>query len=499
MQQIATNPPLLGLDSARVWDTESAYAHLKAGGLAETKRTAERRLIALDLLPPELGEEDLLDEYDRPPTRLVLDWTIAQARRRRDRVLFVQLRPLPTGQPCLHANDARGARLWVPLPTADAPAVQHALTCLQQHVGKSISVLPHGALTAMLRHAPPLDGIALCLEAYRPAHAPDRPPRPAERRPPPRSPHLEQLEAESIHIIREAVAEARNPVMLHSLGKDSCVLLHLARKAFHPTPPPFPLLHIDTRWGFQELYPFRDLVARTAGMDLLIHSNPDATTKNINPFDHGPALHTATALTEALTQALHTYNFDMALTGARRDKDILHSSNRVFTRGSEHRTPADKQGPELWHLYNTGRNSDERILAAPLSNWTELDIWHYIYQEDIALAPLYFARLRPVVERPGMILMVDDDRCRLHPGEEIRMRKVRFPSLGCYPLTGAVSSEAETVADILLELLAPLEPALSRTQTAPTAPPSPKRGSPEISRKPDRPTASSPAAPPSDR
>lgn len=432
-----------------------AYEHLKAYGNADTKRTAERRLNTLRLLPKELTESNLLDELDRPPNRLVLGWAVEQARKHRDRVLFAQLSQLPTGKPCLHVNDARGARLWVPLPTTDTPAVQHALTRLQQHVGKSIAVLPHGALTTMLWHAPPLDGIALCLEAYRPAPAPDRGTRPSGRRPPTRSPHLEQLEAESIHIIREAIAEARNPVMLHSLGKDSCVLLHLARKAFHPTPPPFPLLHIDTRWGFQELHPFRDLVARTAGMDLLIHSNTDAVTKNINPFDHGPALHIATALTHALTQALHTYKFDVALTGTRRDKDILHSSNRVFTRGSEHRTPPDKQGPELWRLYNTARNRDERILAAPLSNWTELDIWHYIYQEDIEVAPLYFARHRPVVERPGMILMVDDDRCRLHPGEEIRMRKVRFPSLGCYPLTGAAISEAETVADILLELLAP--------------------------------------------
>ena len=456
MNSIATNPnpALLGLDAGHAWDTELAFEHLNAHGEADTKRTAERRLNALGLLPKELAEEDLRDEHDRPLNRLVLDWAVEQARKRRDRVLFAQLNPLPGGQPCLHANDARGARFWVPLADADDETIQAALHTLQRHVGKPIAVIPHGVLVATLRNMPGTPDIQLCPQVYRPVLPPGLNLNRAARPDLPPSPHLKRLEAESIHIIREAVAEAQNPVMLYSIGKDSGVMLHLARKAFHPAPPPFPLLHVDTRWKFQEMYLFRDFMAQASGMELLVHTNPEAIEKNINPFDHGSALHTDITKTEGLKQALDQHKFDVVFGGARRDEEKSRAKERIFSfRTATHRWDPKNQRPELWNLYNTHKTSGESIRVFPLSNWTELDIWQYIYQEDIPMVPLYFAKPRPVVVRPEMIMMVDDERCRLLPGEEIQMRKVRFRTLGCYPLTGAVESEAETLEDILLEII----------------------------------------------
>jgi len=373
-------------------------------------------------------------------------------------VLFVQVLPFFGGsnhdQPCLHANDARGARLWVPLTSFTDTVIQRALADLQRHIGKPIAVFPHGPLVANLRHTPSTTGIQLCPQAYRPVlpaglslngnTKPNQSP----------SPHLKRLEAESIHILREAVAEAQNPVMMYSVGKDSGVMLHLARKAFYPTPPPFPLLHIDTRWKFQEMYLFRDFMARESGMELLVHTNPEAIEKNINPFDHGSVLHTDITKTEALKQALDHYQFDVVFGGARRDEEKSRAKERVFSfRTSTHRWDPKNQRPELWSLYNTRKNPGESIRVFPLSNWTELDIWQYIYQENIPMVPLYFAKPRPVVVRPEMIMMVDDERCRLLPGEEVQIKKVRFRTLGCYPLTGAVESEAETLEDILQEII----------------------------------------------
>jgi sulfate adenylyltransferase subunit 2 len=454
--QSATNVSLnlLGLDAHQVWDTELAFAHLQAKSEADTKRTAERRLNALALLPQELTPEALMDERDHLPNRIVLEWAIEQARKRRDRVLFVQLYPLPGGQPCLHANDARGARFWVPMARLSKDSVFQALAALQGHIAKPIAVFPHGQLVGYLRHTSSTADIHLCPQAYCPVlptalslsgnTKPEVPP----------SPHLKRLEAESMHIMREAVAEAQNPVMMYSIGKDSGVMLHLARKAFYPAPPPFPLLHVDTRWKFQEMYQFRDFVARESGMDLLVHTNPEAIEKNINPFDHGSALHTDITKTEGLKQALDHYKFDVVFGGARRDEEKSRAKERVFSfRTATHRWDPKNQRPELWNLYNTRKSPGESIRVFPLSNWTELDIWQYIYQENIPMVPLYFAKPRPVVVRPEMIMMVDDERCRLLPGEEVQIRKVRFRTLGCYPLTGAVESEAETLEDILLEVI----------------------------------------------
>jgi sulfate adenylyltransferase subunit 2 len=266
--------------------------------------------------------------------------------------------------------------------------------------------------------------------------------------------HLQLLEAESIHIIREAVAESERPVMLYSIGKDSTVMLHLARKAFFPAPPPFPLMHVDTTWKFREMYAFRDRVAAETKMELIVHQNPDALARGINPFTHGSAVHTDIWKTEGLRQALDKHRVDLAFGGARRDEEKSRAKERVFSvRTAEHRWDPKLQRPELWQLYNGRTKLGENLRVFPLSNWTELDVWQYIRQEQLEVVPLYLAAPRPVVERDGMLIMVDDDRFPLAEGEKPTMRQVRFRTLGCYPLSGAVESTATTIADIIGEML----------------------------------------------
>ncbi len=269
------------------------------------------------------------------------------------------------------------------------------------------------------------------------------------------SSYLRQLEAESIHIMREVAAEFRNPVMLYSIGKDSAVLLHLAMKAFYPGKPPFPLLHIDTTWKFREMIAFRDAEAKRLGVDLMVHINEEGVRNGISPITHGSALHTDIMKTEALKQAFAKYGFDAAFGGARRDEEKSRAKERVYSfRNASHNWDPKRQRPELWHLANTKVNPGESMRVFPLSNWTELDVWTYIYLEDIPVVPLYFAKKRPVVERDGTLIMVDDDRLPLEEGETPQMRKVRFRTLGCYPLTGAIESEAETLPEIIEELIA---------------------------------------------
>ncbi|MDC1381645.1 sulfate adenylyltransferase subunit CysD [Octadecabacter sp.] len=265
--------------------------------------------------------------------------------------------------------------------------------------------------------------------------------------------HIDRLESEAIEIMREVVCEAINPVMLYSIGKDSAVMLHLAKKAFYPAPPPFPLMHVDTTWKFQEMYKLRSKAAKDAGVELIVHQNLEAREKGINPFDHG-ALHTDMWKTEGLKQALDKYGFDAAFGGARRDEEKSRAKERVFSfRNAQHRWEPKSQRPELWSLYNTRKAKGESMRVFPLSNWTELDIWQYIHLEGIEIVPLYLAASRPTVERDGLILMVDDDRFALEPGEEPVMRSIRFRTLGCYPLTGAVESEAATLTDVIQEML----------------------------------------------
>ncbi len=265
--------------------------------------------------------------------------------------------------------------------------------------------------------------------------------------------HLDRLEAESIHILREVVAEAERPVMLYSVGKDSAVMLHLAKKAFYPSPPPFPLLHVDTTWKFREMYALRDRAAAEAGMQLIVYKNPEAERQGINPFDHG-ALHTDLWKTEGLKQALDKYGFDAAFGGARRDEEKSRAKERIFSfRSANHRWDPKNQRPELWHLFNTYKAKGESLRVFPLSNWTELDIWQYILRENIKIVPLYFAAPRPTVERDGLLLMVDDDRFRFRDGEKPAQRSIRFRTLGCYPLTGAVESTATTLEAVIREML----------------------------------------------
>jgi len=266
--------------------------------------------------------------------------------------------------------------------------------------------------------------------------------------------HLQQLEAESIHILREVVAEFGNPVMLYSIGKDSAVMLHLARKAFYPAPPPFPLLHVDTTWKFSEMIQFRDRMATECGMDLIVHVNEEGVRQGISPFTHGSALYTDIMKTEGLKQALDRYKFDAAFGGARRDEEKSRAKERIFSfRSANHRWDPKDQRPELWNLYNTRVKPGESIRVFPISNWTELDVWQYIHLEQIPIVPLYYAAVRPVVERDGMLIMVDDDRLELKAGEQVQYKSVRFRTLGCYPLTGAVESEADTLPEIIQEML----------------------------------------------
>ncbi|HTV73546.1 MAG TPA: sulfate adenylyltransferase subunit CysD [Candidatus Acidoferrales bacterium] len=266
--------------------------------------------------------------------------------------------------------------------------------------------------------------------------------------------HLQRLEAESIAIMREVVAECERPVMLYSIGKDSAVMLRLAVKAFYPSKPPFPLLHVDTLWKFKAMYEMRDRTARELGMELIVYTNPEGVAQGINPFDHGSAVHTDIMKTQALKQALDKYGFDAAFGGARRDEEKSRAKERIFSfRSASHQWDPKNQRPELWHLYNTNKQKGESIRVFPISNWTELDVWQYIHLENIPIVPLYLADVRPVVERDGNLIMVDDERMRLHPGEVPMRKRVRFRTLGCYPLSGAVESEAVTIPQIIQEML----------------------------------------------
>ncbi len=266
--------------------------------------------------------------------------------------------------------------------------------------------------------------------------------------------HLRQLEAESIHIIREVAAEFENPVMLYSIGKDSAVMLHLAKKAFYPSKIPFPLMHVDTTWKFREMIEFREKMRKEYDFDLLVYTNQEGASQGINPFDHGSALYTDIMKTEGLKQGLDKYKFDAAFGGARRDEEKSRAKERIFSfRSENHRWDPKSQRPELWNLYNAKVKPGESIRSFPLSNWTELDIWQYIYLEEIPIVPLYYAKVRPVVERDGMLILIDDDRIKLAPGEEAQMKSVRFRTLGCYPLTAAVESDAATLPEIIQEML----------------------------------------------
>ena len=445
---------------AELTHTEPSDAHLKA-----TERVIQASKIRFE----PLTEPHLSDEHARPAKRLVLEQLLTTARKKRKLILFAQILTAGKGIDLLLLNDARGGRRWIRLDSTVDPldALQDALVTLATFEAKEIVLIPSGAVVEPLRRLVKQQrgqrvvdegqgSVTIALEIYSHGHAEILQTANANQRPKKSQgmTHLDRLEAESMHIIREVMAEADNPVMLYSVGKDSSVMLHLARKAFYPSPPPFPLLHVDTRWKFQAMYDFRDYMARESGMDLLVHINPEGGAKNINPFDHGSALHTDIMKTQSLKMALDHYKFDVAFGGARRDEEKSRAKERVFSfRTASHRWDPKNQRPELWNLYNGKKNPDESIRVFPISNWTELDIWQYIYREQIPIVPLYFAAERPVIERDGMLMMVDDDRLPLHPNEQIQLKKIRFRTLGCYPLTGAIESDADDLASIVLELL----------------------------------------------
>jgi sulfate adenylyltransferase subunit 2 len=443
---------LNALSPYQIWDTQRAHDFLVALQGSDKRRSTERALHRFGILPTAITPDTLTNENGQTPTRLVLDWDLARARAQRQRVLFAQLHRLPDGRDSLVLNDGRGAWQWIVLAgSATSDTISQALQTLSLADPRALAVFPHHRLAALASQ--PSSSPAFRLLSY-----PPRGPRLVTDRqgqPHSRSPSRQRLEDESIHILREAVAESQRPAMLYSIGKDSAVMLHLARKAFFPAPPPFPLVHVDTRWKFRDMYLFRDAVVQQAGMPLITHINPEAITRDINPFDHGSARHTDITKTEGLKQVLEQHRFDLVFGGARRDEEKSRAKERVFSfRNAQHRWDPRNQRPELWHLFNTRLGPNESMRVFPLSNWTELDIWQYIRQEDIPVVPLYFAKPRPVVNRDGMLILVDDDRFRLLPGESIEERTVRFRTLGCYPLSGAIESRAESVDDIIRELTA---------------------------------------------
>jgi len=428
-------------------------------------KATERALSKEGLLFPTLTADQLIDEHQRHAKTVVTKQIAETARKKRHLLLFAAIHE-NNNVKYLGLNDARHGRQWLYLDSIDPLSIEKAFQKIAEAEDKQIVIFPSGELVHICRELcrqwrgnqlPTADqSLRIALEVYshgrgdisKTANTKNRPAKTQHL------PHLDRLEAESIHIIREVMAEAENPVMLYSVGKDSSVMLHLARKAFYPSPPPFPLLHVDTRWKFQAMYDFRDYMAQESGMDLLVHINPDGVAKNINPLDHGSALHTDIMKTQSLKQDLDHYKFDVAFGGARRDEEKSRAKERVFSfRTATHQWDPKNQRPELWNLYNGKKNPGESIRVFPISNWTELDIWQYIYREQIPIVPLYFAAERPVVKRDGMLLMVDDDRLTIEPNESIEIKKIRFRTLGCYPLTGAIESEADDLASIVLELL----------------------------------------------
>ena len=430
----------------------------KSLGFSEGKsgrRQVERLINRHDLLPEALNLETLAETNTGFRSNVAIELINATIRQK-GKVVFLQLGEFSTGNKILLANDGRGGRHWVfDESSSNSNFLKDALRALQKAFGKTLLIFaPFELMNTLRACAIDDEKITLAFAAY-----PEPPIMPSSQKPKKRNSktaltHLDNLEAEAIHIMREVVAEMNNPVMLYSLGKDSSVMLHLALKSFAPSKLPFPLLHIDTGWKFQAMYDFRQYITEQAGIKLIAYKNPQGDERNINPFEHGSERHTEIMKTEALKQALDSHGFDAAFGGARRDEEKSRAKERIFSfRNAHHEWDPKNQRPELWSLYNTQITPPESIRVFPLSNWTELDIWHYILRESIAVVPLYFAAERPVIERDGTLIMVDDDRMPIASSERIKIETVRFRTLGCYPLTGAIHSSAKSVEDIILELI----------------------------------------------
>lgn len=442
------------------WDTQSFHAAWDNKSASDIRST-ERWLKESELLPAVVAMAELEDSRKRPIRQLVANQFADTYRKKKYLSLTLQLFASPLGPTVLMAADAKSGRRWCYLPAnPDQADLQNAFGQLLKE--RNAILWPSQELHGLCREliaqtnthtlrGPNDETWIIGMFAFQEPGAS----RPTEK---PlvssKSGHLEALEAESIHIMREVVSQADNPVMLYSLGKDSSVMLRLAQKAFAPSKPPFPLLHVDTRWKFQAMYEFREQIAAETGMEIIRHVNPEGIEKDINPFDHGSELHTHIMKTEGLKQALDEHKFDVAFGGARRDEEKSRAKERVFSfRSPNHAWDPKNQRPELWNQYNGYKKAGESIRVFPLSNWTEQNIWEYIYRESIPIVPLYFAQERPVVMRDGTWFMLDDDRFRLNEDDKIELKKVRFRTLGCYPLTGAIESDAAGLGDIVIEVL----------------------------------------------
>jgi len=440
------------------WDTDSHYKLLAQKKIFKTKRSYERWVEKEDFLPHNLNLENYKDALGDRLNSLIQNYFIQEYERQRKLILFIQYFESKNHK-FIFANDRRKGRLWVKVKSNKIEDIYEGIKYFSKLRKKNIILLPNQDLLSKFQEFQ----IPVTKNKYQ-IEFPNYIFQATEIDPTKtiftksfslrQNSYLSDLEAESIHIIREVVSETKNPVMLYSVGKDSSVMLHLAQKAFYPSPPPFPLMHVDTRWKFKEMYLFRNWMAKKSNMKLITHINPEGVKSNINPFDHGSSVHTDIMKTQGLKQALDQYQFDAAFGGARRDEEKSRAKERIFSfRTATHQWDPKNQRPELWNLYNAKVNKSESIRVFPLSNWTELDIWQYIYQEQIPIVPLYFAKTRPVIQREGMIMMVDDDRLNLQPHEKIELKKIRFRTLGCYPLTGAIESEADSLESIVLELL----------------------------------------------
>ena len=440
------------------WDTDSHYKLLAQKKIFKTKRSYERWVEKEDFLPHNLNLENYKDALGDRLNSLIQNYFIQEYERQRKLILFIQYFESKNHK-FIFANDRRKGRLWVKVKSNKIEDIYEGIKYFSKLRKKNIILLPSQDLLSKFQEFQ----IPVTKNKYQ-IEFPNYIFQATEIDPTKtiftksfslrQNSYLSDLEAESIHIIREVVSETKNPVMLYSIGKDSSVMLHLAQKAFYPSPPPFPLMHVDTRWKFKEMYLFRNWMAKKSNMKLITHINPEGVKSNINPFDHGSSVHTDIMKTQGLKQALDQYQFDAAFGGARRDEEKSRAKERIFSfRTATHQWDPKNQRPELWNLYNAKVNKSESIRVFPLSNWTELDIWQYIYQEQIPIVPLYFAKTRPVIQREGMIMMVDDDRLNLQPHEKIELKKIRFRTLGCYPLTGAIESEADSLESIVLELL----------------------------------------------
>ena len=439
-----------------LWSRDLLLTQLGLSSSAADLKKLERMTGEAGYFPPQLGFDDLCDETGHPLSASLLNHAATAIQSKRGKWLIVQKWQSEAKEAMICAHDGRGARLWsfAQNSQSDADHLQSFVTAIADHHQNPVLLIIQGELAQYRNTVTAPQNVMIAETVYREDYGLDLKMDFTLKAPSPQPSHLDLLEAESIKIIREVVAEAENPVMLYSIGKDSAVMLHLARKAFWPGIPPFPLLHVDTGWKFRAMYEFRDQVAEATGMELLVHKNPDGVKQGINPIDHGSALHTDIMKTQGLKQALDHYKFDAAFGGARRDEEKSRAKERIFSfRTAQHQWDPKNQRPELWSLYNTRVAKGESMRVFPLSNWTELDIWAYIYRENIPIVPLYFAAERPVVERDGTLIMVDDDRLPLGKSDKVEMQQVRFRTLGCYPLTGAIESTASSIEDIILELL----------------------------------------------